>query len=163
MISFTTILLASTLQATPPAADDAGEKAAVLATVEQMFDAMRRRDAEAYSALLVPEGMAIRVRVDGPEANNVRFRSNAEDIELFKQGTDRWDERIWNPTVHVHGPIAVVWTQYDFHINGKFSHCGFDLFEFLKVDSKWRLSNASWTVQTVDCPPSPLGPLSPAK
>lgn len=163
MISFTTIMLAAALQAPAPAGNEAGEETAVLAAVEQMFDAMRRRDAEAYAALLVPEGMAVRVRVDGPESDNVRFRSNAEDIELFKQGTDRWDERIWNPTVHVHGPIAVVWTPYDFHINGRFSHCGFDLFELLKVDGKWRLSNASWTVQTVDCPPSPLGPLPSLK
>lgn len=162
MNSFTTIMLAVALGPSP-ADNEATEERAVLAAVQQMFDAMSRRDAEAYSALLMPEGMAIRVRVDGPETNNVRFTSNAEGIELFKQGTDRWDERIWNPTVHVHGPIAVVWTPYDFHINGKFSHCGFDLFELLKVDGRWRLSNASWTVQTVDCRPSPLGPLPPLK
>lgn len=156
------ILLGSLAQPQPAPDPARSEEAAILAVVDRMFDAMRRRDAEAYAALLVPEGMAIRVRTDGPAEGRLRFRGNAEDIALFKEGTDMWDERIWNPTVHVHGPIAVVWAPYDFHINGKFSHCGVDLFELLNVDGAWRLSNASWTVETVGCPPSPLGPLKAA-
>ena len=155
----TTVLLAILVQAQQPAVQRPADETEVLAAVEQMFDAMRRKDADAYASVLVPEGMAIRVRTDGPAEGRLRFQGNAEDIASFKGNVDRWDERIWDPTVRVHGPIAVVWAPYDFHINGKFSHCGVDLFELLKVDGKWRLSNASWTVETVGCPPSPLGPL----
>ena len=154
-----TVLLAMLVQAQQPPVQRPADEAEVLAAVERMFDAMRRKDADAYASVLVPEGKAIRVRTDGPAEGRLRFQGNAEDIVSFKGNVDRWDERIWDPTVRVHGPIAVVWAPYDFHINGKFSHCGMDLFELLKVDGKWRLSNASWTVETVGCPSSPLGPL----
>jgi hypothetical protein len=140
-------------------ADDR-EKAAVLSVVTRMFDAMATRDVQAYSALLVPEAMTIRVKV-GPHGTEVpRFRSNADDIAKFA-GTDMWQERIWDPTVLVHSPLAIVWAPYDFHIKGVFSHCGVDVFEFLKVGDAWRMSNASWTVETEKCPPSPLGPIKP--
>jgi hypothetical protein len=128
------------------------EKAAVLAALEEMFDAMRQGDAGAFSALLVPEGMAIRVRIDGPGEDRVEFRSNAEAIARFKDRPARRDERIWDPIVLVHGPIAMVQARYDFYIDGKFSHCGVDQFEWLKIEGKWRLSNASWTVQKHGCP-----------
>ena len=155
------IALAAALTIQEPTAegDSTGEEAAVLVAVQQLFDAMRRRDAEAFAALLVPEGTSIRVNDEGPEGVQFRVRSNAQDIRSFAANTDEWVERVWDPTIKVHGPIAMFWAPYDFHVNGKFSHCGVDLFELLKVDGKWRLSNASWTVQTQGCAPSPLGPL----
>lgn len=161
MVGLGLIWIAAMVQAPAAADQPANEQRDVLAAVERMFEAMRQRDFETYSDVHVPEAMTIRVRTDGSEHDRIRFRSNAKHIELFRDGADRFDERIWNAVVHVHGPIAVVWAPYDFHINGKFSHCGFDLFEMLKVDGKWRLSNASWTVETVGCSPSPLGPLPP--
>ena len=140
---------------------DNPEKAAVLSAVARMFDAMAARDVQAYSATLVPEAMAIRVKVGphGPEAP--KFFSNADDIADFAKGADVWQERIWDPIVLVHPPLAVVWAPYDFHLNGAFSHCGVDVFELLKVGDQWRISNASWTVETEKCPPSPLGPIKP--
>ncbi|MGH7572979.1 MAG: nuclear transport factor 2 family protein, partial [Gemmatimonadota bacterium] len=63
-----------------------------------------------------------------------------------------------NPTVLVHPPIAVVWAPYDFHVEGVFSHCGIDLFEMLEIDGEWKMTNASWTVETEGCEPSALGP-----
>ena len=149
------VLLATPAQAAPP---PGSEEAAVLAAVEAMFDALARRDQAAFSALLIPEATSIDVRLDGPRKDTFRIRRNAEAFASIGAGTEVLLERIWDPTIRVHGPIAVVWAPFDFHIDGKFSHCGVNLLELLKSDGKWRLSNASWTVQTEDCPPSPLGP-----
>lgn len=136
----------------------ANEEAAVIATVEQLFDAMRRHDVDAFSALLVPDGNTFRVN-QGPDGTRYRVETNAQDIKTFAQSKDEWVERFWDPTVKVHGPIAMFWAPYDFHVNGEFSHCGIDLFELLKTDGKWRITNASWTVQTTGCVLSPQGPL----
>ena len=130
----------------------------MLATVEAMFDALARRDQAAFSALLIPEATSIDVRLDGPRKDKFRIRRNAEAFAAVGAGKEVLLERIWDPTIRVQGPIAMLWAPYDFHIDGKFSHCGVDLFEFAKVDGKWRLSNSSWTVQTQGCAPSPLGP-----
>jgi hypothetical protein len=66
---------------------------------------------------------------------------------------------MWNPEVRVHGPIASVWTAYDFWVDGKFSHCGVDVFDLVKTAEGWKISGGAYTVERTGCAPSPLGPL----
>jgi hypothetical protein len=65
---------------------------------------------------------------------------------------------MWTPAVHVHGAIAVVWAPYDFHIDGKFSHCGVDTFSLVRTATGWQISGISYTVEPTGCAASPLGP-----
>jgi hypothetical protein len=60
-------------------------------------------------------------------------------------------ERYWSPTVLVRGPIAVVWAPYEFWQDGKTSHCGVDVFDLVKIDGEWRVSNSMWTVEPDAC------------
>jgi hypothetical protein len=57
--------------------------------------------------------------------------------------------------------LSVVTRMFDAMATRDVSHCGVDVFEFLKVGDEWRMSNASWTVEAEKCPPSPLGPIKP--
>jgi hypothetical protein len=139
----------------------AAEERAVLSTMERMFAAMATRDVDGYAATLLPEGRFSRHRIGEAATGPLRMVTNAQDIVEFRAATGRWDERFWNPVVLVHPPLAVVWTPYDFHVDGRFSHCGIDNFQFFKTESGWKLTNASWTIQREGCEPSPLGPLPP--
>ena len=65
---------------------------------------------------------------------------------------------MWAPVVQVQGRIASVWTPYDFHIDGRFSHCGIDTITLLRTDAGWRIAGLLYTVQRTGCAPSPLGP-----
>lgn len=133
------------------------EKIAVLAVVDQFFEAMAARDAMAYERTVVPEGRFFSFRsIDGK--NVMRTRLNQDDIFALRDGKQAWRERIWNPDVKVHGSIANVWTPYDFWIDGKFSHCGIDSFDLIKVDGKWKIAGGMYTVE-MRCKTSPLGPL----
>ena len=58
----------------------------------------------------------------------------------------------------MHGPIASVWTPYDFWVDGKFSHCGIDIFDLVKTAEGWKISGLTYTVERTGCAPSPLGP-----
>jgi hypothetical protein len=60
-------------------------------------------------------------------------------------------ERYWSPEVRIRGGIAVVWAPYEFRIDGETSHCGVDVFDFVKIDGEWRVSNAMWTVEPDAC------------
>lgn len=73
-----------------------------------------------------------------------------EDQELL--------ERMWDPTVQVQDPVAMVWTPYDFHLNGEFSHCGIDVFTMLNGAEGWQVTSITYNVVREECPPSPLGP-----
>jgi len=47
----------------------------------------------------------------------------------------------------VHEGIAVVWTPYEFHVNGEFSHCGVDAFSLVRIDGQWKIAGIVYTVE----------------
>jgi hypothetical protein len=45
-------------------------------------------------------------------------------IEALGRATGTWKERRFAPEVRIDGPLATVWTEYDFHLGSQFSRCG---------------------------------------
>ncbi|MBV8807091.1 MAG: DUF4440 domain-containing protein [Acidobacteriaceae bacterium] len=127
------------------------------ATVQRLFDAMSTHDADAARALFIPQASLFSVQPDGT-AVAVPYEKWLEHLSASK---DSWLERIWNPKVLEHESVAIVWAQYDFHLNGKFSHCGIDSFNLLKTAAGWKIAAVADTHEVSGCSPSPLGP--PAK
>jgi hypothetical protein len=136
------------------ASDDASTPATA---VQRLFDAMSTRNVDAARALFTPEATLIAVRADGTAA----VTPHEQWLNHLAASKDQWLERMWNPKTLEHGSIAVVWAEYDFHLNGKFSHCGVDSVDLLKTPTGWKISGVSFTRETTACAPSPLGP--PAK
>jgi hypothetical protein len=136
-------------------AQSATDRDAVLKTVQAFFDTMTAKDVEGARKILAPQGRfhAMRMR-DG----DIRSFSNEEYFAQLQSEKRTFRERMWNPEVRVHGPIATVWTPYDFWIDGKFSHCGIDAFDLIKTRDGWQLAGGSYTIED-KCEPSPLGPL----
>ena len=138
------------------AAQDDAEAGAV-AAVQALFDAMAARDAEAIDALLM-EGAVFTSTVETPDGVQVRETSGADFAASIGQPGPALLERMWDPHVMIRGPLAVVWTPYDFHRDGEFSHCGIDAVSLVLSDGNWKISSIAYTVEREDCPPSPLGP-----
>ena len=134
------------------------DKTAVLATVQAFFDTMASRDVEGARRVLMPE---VRFYSTREQDGQTAVRASAVEDYLKALGGRKQDnrERIWNPEVRVHGPIASVWTPYDFWVDGKFSHCGIDIFDLVKTPDGWKISGLTYTVERTGCAPSPLGPL----
>jgi hypothetical protein len=137
----------------PAAAVASTAEAAPEAVVQQLFDAMAARDALAAKALFVPDAGLFSLGTNGKA-----IKMPLEDfLNAIGSGKAVWKERIWTPTVLVHGPIAAVWAPYDFHNNGAFSHCGYDSFSLLKTAAGWKITYISDTRETEGCV-NPLGP-----
>lgn len=129
----------------------------VLAAVQQFFDSMAKRDVERAREVLIPEGRFTSVRVeDGKDI--VRGFTNREYLEDLASGKEEELERMWEPKVRIEGRIATVWTRYDFHSDGVFSHCGVDAFDLVLDEGRWKIAGGVYTVQRENCPESPLGP-----
>jgi ketosteroid isomerase-like protein len=139
-----------------PAAD-AGEEKAILAAIQTLFDGMAAHDAAAIESAMTADARLIGVRGDQP-ARNV---SRGEFASSIAANRSRLLERIWEPKVMVRGRIAMVWAEYDFHADGKFGHCGVDSFLMLKTAEGWKATAISYTAETENCAPSPLGPPKP--
>jgi hypothetical protein len=136
---------------THPGADTTpDEEAAVLDAVDRVLQAMATGDIPTYSNLLTPDGMTYSQRlIDGQWS--LQRRSNQEDINLIATEKQTIAERYWQPTVLIRGPMAVVWAPYEFRKDGNVSHCGVDVFEMLKIDGRWIMGNAMWTVEPGGC------------
>lgn len=142
------VLLASSV---PAHAQDA-ERAAVLATVQKVFTAMRTRDtallSQAFDTSARLAGVSTRggsatVRLTAPSAFGSAIAS--------APAGDVWNERIWDPEVRIDGDVAQVWAYYTFHRNNTFSHCGVDAFMLLKVGNEWKITHLADSRRTTGC------------
>ena len=149
MLSLRLIAAAMLLVPGVAAADDRSD---VKAAVDRWLAAINSNDADALSANQLPTGMTFRQK-HGPDGTlQLSSRSNADWVERMRGEKDRFQERYWKPTILVHGGIATFWAPYSFDINGRRSHCGVDVFDLVKVDGKWLVANAMWTVEPAGCP-----------
>ena len=135
-------------------AQTSGEDQAVIAKVQALFDAMAAHDSVAATALVIPEGRLMVSRANGTVSNST-LGGFAARLATAKSP---YIERMWNPKVMVRGGIAVLWTEYDFHTDGKLTHCGIDSFQLVKMPEGWKISGLAYTVEPTGCAPSPLGP-----
>jgi len=130
----------------------------VIAAVNGFFRAMTARDTAALGRVQFPDGVqyAARVRGDSVTVGRGTFEGFAKQLAGMR---DTYVERMWEPTVLVHGPLAVVWAPYDIHRNREFMHCGVDAFTLLRTPAGWKIATVSYTAEPTGCAPSPLGPL----
>jgi hypothetical protein len=123
-----------------PAADTA-EQQAVLASVQQMFDGMAKRDAAMIKKPLLPGGSMVLMRDGKP--TQMTFEDFA--TRVGKPGTTQIQERIHDPLVRIDHDLAVVWAPFEFLADGKVDHCGTDLFNLVHTDGKWIIASVADT------------------
>ena len=123
-------------QAEAPEAEPDPEEAAVVAAVEQLFEAMRTGDSEMARAVFHPDARLGRAGEDG-----IRFRPAEGFIEMIGRPRDEvYDEPVWDWTVQIDGRLAQMWTRYAFYLDDEFSHCGWEGFQLYKGDSGWQIT-----------------------
>jgi Domain of unknown function (DUF4440) len=121
---------------------------------QKLFDAMAAHDGAGAKALFTPDANLVAVAPDG----KVRVTPIDKWTDRISSSKDKWLERMWSPKVQEHEAIATVWGEYDFHLNGKFTHCGIDTFTLVKTNGEWRIAALVFTRETSGCHSSPLGP-----
>jgi hypothetical protein len=136
------------------------EKASVLAALDCYVTAISADDIKTMAAMQTPEGMTYRAHAAEGGVMEVASHPNSYWVDPSRADGHAHRERYWSPTVLIRGGIAVVWAPYEFWIDGKTSHCGIDVFDFVKIDGAWRVSNAMWTVEPNAC--AELRPADPS-
>lgn len=61
------------------------------------------------------------------------------------------DERIVFDVVKIDGPLATVWTPYQFYRRSDFSHCGVNSFQLVRNSDKWRIQYIIDTRRKTGC------------
>jgi hypothetical protein len=126
------------------------EQAAVLAVVQRLWDGMKARDTAMVRSVFDPSATLSRISARSGEAR-VQLTPISEFLEALGQATEPWNERMFSPEVRIDGALATVWTEYDFHLGDKFSHCGVDAFQLLKTSAGWKIVALSDTARREGC------------
>ena len=145
LLSILTLSFAASAQAQGP------ERAAVLATVQKVFDGMRTRDTLLIQQAFDTSARLLRVSAGAaPSLRGISASRFAAIVRGAKQG-DVWNERIYDPEVRVEGNIAQVWAYYTFHLNATFTSCGIDAFMLMKVGDTWKITQLADTEREQGC------------
>jgi hypothetical protein len=137
-------------------AHDSALSAEATALAFEFLEALSAADTATLSAMMAPRAMIYSVR-EGSGGPSFGAVSREEFLESLGKEDQELLERMWDPTVLVQDRVAMVWTPYDFHLNGEFSHCGIDVFTLLRGTEGWQVASITYNVLRNGCPPSPLG------
>lgn len=112
----------------------------VKATINNMFKGMKNADAQLLRSAFADS--AILQTIVQTKEGKTMIRN--EEIKGFidfvsTQKKDAADERITFGTVLVDGPLAIAWTPYKFYYEGKFSHCGVNSFQLVRLNGEWKI------------------------
>jgi hypothetical protein len=123
--------------------------------IQDLFDVIEHRDTALGRRILHPGGRFVSIR-ETPEGNVVREQSQEEFLASMEDGGPHMRERFWEPEILLRGDLAVVWTPYDFWVDGERSHCGVDAFTLVRGRTGWRIAATVYTVETTGCDEAPL-------
>lgn len=122
----------------------------IIGAVEQFFAAMKARDTAALARTMLPGARSDIIEHRG-DSTVIGGSPMSEFLARLPSIQPELVERMWDPQVLEHRGLAVVWTPYDFHVGGRFSHCGVDAFTLLRTPAGWRISGVAYTVETERC------------
>ena len=112
----------------------------VKAAVNKLFDGMKNAD----RALLIESfaDSAVLQTINRNGIGNVMIRDEkvrefAEQVGKSQKGS--LDERIEFGSIKIDADLASVWTPYKFYYNGKFSHCGVNSFQLVRINGQWKI------------------------
>ena len=146
VMAFAMALQAQTIS-TPPKSDDAKAAAQV---VENLFAAMKAKNAADISALFIKEGQLVAIdrprTGDGPSTTRI-FTGDAFAKLIAESKAGEFKEQMKEPEVKVFGDMALVFGRYTFHVAEKFSHCGTNSFQLVRTPNGWKIANAASTLE----------------
>jgi len=117
------------------------EELEVKNTIIKFFDAFHKQDSIAIMAL-VSEDIVLQSigknREGVTEFKKEKFNDFLKSIVSIPKD-QKFEEKLLDFKISVDGPMANAWTPYEFWFNDKFSHCGVNSFQLIKLDRSWKI------------------------
>ena len=128
------------------------DDAAIRQVVNQLFTGMKQSDSALIRAAFT-EAPVLQTIVRNREGKTVIV---TEPLDSFLTGimqkhTDVYDERIVFDVIKIDGELAMVWAPYKFYLGDRFSHCGVDSFQLVKINGAWKIQYLIDTRRRQNC------------
>ena len=131
----------------PPGTDEA----AVMVPVNALFSAIAARDGAQVLSHVLPGGGVIAADEKPDGTHPYRRTAWGEWADGIKPGPERYRERLYDPAIEIDGDVAMVWGRYDFLIDGKVHHCGYDHFDLVRASGQWKIANITYSKRATGC------------
>jgi hypothetical protein len=127
--------------------------------INKMFTAMKNSDGPMLQSVFADQVIFQTITRDKEGNTIVKTEDAAAFIEqVSKAEPNSLDEQIsfegyneWTGMVKADGPLAIAWTPYRFFYKGKFSHCGVNSFQLVRLNGEWKIQYLIDTRRKTDC------------
>lgn len=116
------------------------QEAEIKKAITTFFEGMHTRDTLKMQSAAVKE-IVLQSINDKGSASKLFTESPDEFYKSIAKipATMKIEERILDYKIQIDGPMAHVWTPYEFYINGKFSHKGVNSFQLFNDNGTWKI------------------------
>ncbi len=124
----------------------------VKAAVNNMFAAMKNADSAGLKNVFSETAVLQTISRTKEGKTMVRTEVISEFVSFVGKSTKGdADEQISFGAVHIDGALASVWTPYQFYYKGKFSHCGVNSFQLVRIKGQWKVQYIIDTRRKENC------------
>lgn len=127
------------------------EEDAVMRPVNATFSAISARDGEMLRSVVREDGNLTVATEAADGSRTITHRTMAQFIANLKAGPERYEERLYDPAIEIDGDIAYVWGRFNFYVDGKLHHCGYDHFDLVRENGSWKVANITYSSRTTGC------------
>jgi len=116
------------------------EEESIKKTINQLFEGMRKSDSTLVKNAF-HHGAILHTIAKNKEGTTAVKSSDLSAFitSIAKPHPEVYDERIAFTKILIDANLASVWTDYKFYIGDKFSHCGVNSFQLVKLSDSWKI------------------------
>jgi len=136
-----------------PVANAVSDEEEITSVIHDFFDAMRTKDTDTIRSHFYSSktGMQIVGHTDsGVMLQNSDASRFIEGLNQSRKSGVIWDERIDNLDIFIDGRFATAIMDYGFFRDDEFSHCGSNVFSFIKAN-RWKVFSIIYSRRTEGC------------
>jgi hypothetical protein len=128
------------------------EEKEVLKTIEKLFDGMRKSDSTMVRNTF-HSSARLQTAFFNKENKSILMTSSINDFvkSVGTPHSEIYDERIISYKINIDENLATVWTEYEFYVGAKFSHCGVNAFQLFKTEEGWKIIQVTDTRRKEGC------------
>jgi hypothetical protein len=128
------------------------EKEVIASVIYSLFEGMSTGDTIKLRSVFHPEANLMSTHLND-KGRSVLSKINLDKFirSIGENKEHIYDERITKMDIYIDDHLATAWTPYQFYLDGQFSHCGVNAFQFVKTDSIWKIIHLVDTRRKDNC------------
>jgi hypothetical protein len=108
-------------------------------TINQLFIAMKNADAKSLETCFADSAvLQTIIHTEGKTSvRNEQVNGFSSFVTKLQKGDA--DEQVTFDVIRIDNELAIAWAPYKFYWKGKFSHCGTDCFQLIRINGTWKI------------------------